>query len=66
LPPLSPAPRPERIAHLGWLFRSPVGEPARLELSFSPAIDVKKDITIPYGPSNRLRGVPARRPHRSP
>lgn len=30
--------------------------PARLELSYSPAIDVKKDITIPYGPSNRLRG----------
>ena len=29
--------------------------PARLELSYSPAIDVKKDIT--YGPSNRLRGV---------
>jgi len=32
--------------------------PARLELSYSPAIDLKKDIT--YGPSNRLRGVPAR------
>ena len=40
--------------------------PARLELSYLPAIDVKKDITIPYGPSNRLRGVPERRPHRSP
>jgi len=37
--------------------------PARLELSYSPAIDVKKDIT--YGPSNRLRGVPARRLHRN-
>jgi len=35
--------------------------PARLELSYSPAIDLKKDIT--YGPSNRLRGVPARRLH---
>jgi len=36
--------------------------PTRLD---SAAIDVKKDINIPYGPSNRLRGVPARRPHRN-